>query len=146
MTEIPESDCITGLLRMDLLSECERHPDKWFRIEARRKYDFNLSRVAHFLGSNPQNLVFVENPTTGINAVMNSLEFDSTDTILMYNHTYNAVKNIVKCTADKTGAKIHVVDLPLPLTTEEDLVQVITQKKIICHVIKKLLGFCRKMS
>ena len=52
-------------------------------------------------------MVFVENPTTGINAVMNSLEFGPEDTILMYSHTYNAVKNIVKYTAKRSGAQIH---------------------------------------
>merc|ERR1711962_1564943 len=54
--------------RNELLDECENHPDKWFRYEARQKYDKCLSRVANFLGSKADNVVFVENPTTGINA------------------------------------------------------------------------------
>ena len=87
--------------RNDLLNECESNPDNWFRVESRRKYDACLARVANFVGSKAQNVVFVENPTTGINAVMNSLEFNPEDTILMYSHTYNAVKNIVQCTSKK---------------------------------------------
>ena len=93
--------------RIDLLNECEAFPDKWFRYEARQKYDACLTRVANFLGSKPQNVVFVENPTTGISAVMNSLKFSPEDTILMYSHTYNAVKNIVQYTSKQWGAQIH---------------------------------------
>ena len=58
-------------------------------------------------GFKADNVVFVENPTTGINAVMNSLHFEDGDTILMYSHTYNAVKNIVQMTSSKTKAGIH---------------------------------------
>ena len=89
------------------MNECEAFPDKWFRYEARQKYDACLTRVANFLSSKPQNVVFVENPTTGISAVMNSLKFSPEDTILMYSHTYNAVKNIVQYTSKQWGAQIH---------------------------------------
>ena len=98
---------VSLISRNDLLNECEAFPDKWFRYEARQKYDTCLTRVANFLGSKPQNVVFVENPTTGISAVMNSLKFGPEDTILMYSHTYNAVKNIVQYTSKQSGAQIH---------------------------------------
>ena len=76
------------------------------------------------LGSDEKNLVFVENPTTGINAVMASIQLSPQDTILMSTHTYNAVKNIVWATAHKSGAKVLTVDLPSPITSEEQIIQV----------------------
>ncbi len=108
-----------------MLKECESHPDKWFRVEARRKYDINLARVARFLGSRPENVVFVENPTTGINAVMNCLTLSASDSIVMVTHTYNAVKNIVHSTANKWGAQVRVIDLPLPIESEDQIVKVL---------------------
>ena len=50
-----------------------------------------------------ENLVFVENPTTGINAVMSSLSLSPDDAILMYSHTYNAVKNTAWASGNKSG-------------------------------------------
>ena len=57
--------------RLELLTECEAHPDKWFRGWARTKYEINLARAATFLGSDVKNLAFVTNPTTAINAIFN---------------------------------------------------------------------------
>jgi len=109
--------------RIDLLNECESFPDKWFRYEARQKYDAARTRVANFLGSKPQNVVFVENPTTGISAIMNSIKFGPEDTILMYSHTYNAVKNIVQYTSKQWGAQIHSIELPALMTSEDQIVE-----------------------
>lgn len=110
-----------------MLGQCENHPDKWFRVEARQKYDINLARVASFLGSQPQNMAFVENPTTGINAVMNCLKMTPKDSILMYSHTYNAVKNIVNATAAKWGANVHCIQLPSVINSEAEVVDIFTQ-------------------
>ena len=110
--------------RLELLTECEAHPDKWFRGWARTKYEINLARAATFLGSDVKNLVFVTNPTTAINAIFNSMTFKAEDTILCYSHTYNAVKNIAEQTAQKWGCQVHYLELKLPIQSEDEIVDV----------------------
>ena len=36
--------------RLELLTECESHPDQWFRGKVRDKYNSNLKAVAEFVG------------------------------------------------------------------------------------------------
>ena len=77
--------------------------------------------MADFVGAHHEDVVFVPNPTTGINAILNSLKFDD---ILIYNHTYNAVKHIAHCFAKKYDAKVHMANLPIPVTSEDEVVEV----------------------
>lgn len=67
--------------------------------------------------------VFVENATAGVNAVLRSLPLKAGDVMLMFNHTYNACKNAINDTASKTGASVETIELPLPLTTSQALVE-----------------------
>ena len=68
--------------------------------------------------------MFVNNPTTGINAVMNSLSLTEEDVILCTSHTYPAVLNTIDFSAKKWHAQIHSIPLKLPITSEEQLVNV----------------------
>jgi hypothetical protein len=118
--------------RFELLQECESHPDKWFRGEALSKYQRNLELVARFVGSDPKNVVFVPNPTTGINAVLSSLQLEAGDGILCNSHTYNAIKNTIEFTTTKWDAKIVSVDISLPIQSSKQLVEVSTNTQFIC--------------
>jgi len=48
-----------------LIEEQERQPDLWFRERCSDMWRENKLAVSEFLGSNPDNLVFVHNTTTG---------------------------------------------------------------------------------
>ena len=66
----------------------ESHPDRWFRTFLRPKYDSALARTAAFLGSDPANLVFVPNITTGMNTILRCLRLEREDEIMHTSHTY----------------------------------------------------------
>ena len=130
---------------MQLLTECESHPDQWFQDKARDMYNSNLKRVAKFLGldflintissiiylyvlyfvgASPDNVVFVNNPTTAINTVLTSLSLTEEDGILCNTHTYPAVLNTIDFQASKWNAQVHTVELRFPITCEEQVVNV----------------------
>jgi len=48
-----------------LIEEQERQPDVWFRYQCGDMWRENKLAVSEFLRSNPDNLVFVHNTTTG---------------------------------------------------------------------------------
>ena len=72
------------------------------------------SVLAKFLGAAPEDVVFVPNATTGCNAVLRSLPLTAGDEILHVSHVYNAVRNAIAYTAERTGAKGVVAELPFP--------------------------------
>ena len=60
----------------------------------------------------------MENATTGVNAVLNSLSFDPGDEILITDQTYGAVRNTVAHICRRSGARLVCVSLPFPAPDE----------------------------
>jgi isopenicillin-N epimerase len=77
------------------------------------------------LGAAPQDLVFVGNATTGVNAVLQSLSFKPGDELLTTSHAYNACANALRFVADRFGAVVTVAPLPFPVTGRQALVDAV---------------------
>jgi isopenicillin-N epimerase len=63
-------------------------------------------------------VAFVDNATTGVNAVLRALEFGVRDEILATTHTYGAVRQAIRYVCDRTGAKLVEAQISLPLADE----------------------------
>lgn len=103
--------------------EMEIQPDRFFREgivprEGLTPLRAALEGLAAFVGTTADRLAFVENATSGIQAVLRSLAFAPGDEILVTDHTYNAVRLMVEARCAETGATMRVVDFPWPLTPE----------------------------
>jgi len=70
--------------------------------------------VASFLGARGEDLVFVDNATTGINAVLRSFDLREGDEVLITDQAYGAIKNAATFHAGARGARVCVVELPPP--------------------------------
>jgi isopenicillin-N epimerase len=70
--------------------------------------------VAEFLSATPEQLVFVENTTAGINAILRSLDFEKGDEILLLSHSYGAVRKTVDYVTSRCGARTIDVQIPFP--------------------------------
>lgn len=106
-----------------LRTEAERHPDAFM---ARIKPDGTehalrsaAEPVAAFAGTTASRLAFVENTTSGIQAVLNSLPLGSGDQVLITDHQYNAVRLAVEMRCRDTGATPVIVRIPLPTDAGE---------------------------
>lgn len=78
--------------------------------------------LAHFLGADDQDLVFVPNATTGVNAVLHSLPLEPGDELLVTDHTYAACRKSIDFVAARSGAHVVVAHLPFPVRSEEQIV------------------------
>lgn len=85
------------------------HPDRGIR-EPRRV----AQQLAAFTGTTAERIALVENATTGVQAVLNSLPFGPGDHILVTDHQYNAVRLAVEARCRDTGATPVLVRIPLP--------------------------------
>ena len=75
--------------------------------------------LADELGTSDQNIAMVTNATIGLNIVAQSLLLKESDEILTTDHEYSALEKTWNFVAARTGAKIVVMEVPLPLTSAE---------------------------
>ncbi len=77
--------------------------------------------VAARLGAQGEELVFVENATSGINAVLRSLDLAPGDEIVIAGLAYPAILKAARFVAAARGARLVEVALPLPVRDSQQL-------------------------
>ena len=85
------------------------------------------AELANFVGTDPNNLVFVENATAGMNTVLRSLDFSSGDGILTTNHGYAAVQNALLYTCERHNLNLIEAQVPFPIDSEDQVLEAIIQ-------------------
>jgi isopenicillin-N epimerase len=106
----------------------ERNPTRFVWDELTPSLREAGARVAVSVGASCEDLVFVDNATTGCNAVLRSLSFEPGDEILVLSLAYPAVKNAARHIAQRSGATLVTVDLPLPLAGEAELMAAVAAR------------------
>ena len=106
----------------------EANPDRFLRYVLPDALRAAAGSLACFLHAKEQDVAFVENATSGVNAVLRSLEFRPGDEILATTHTYNAVRQTIREVCRRTGAKLVEARIELPLEDVATLVSPIEQK------------------
>ncbi len=107
-----------------LRARIERHPSKFM---LRDLWTFTGSAtggptlmrqaaadVAAFVGARGDDLVFVDNTSTGVNAVLRSTPLAPGDELVVTDHIYGGLLTAVNYTARTTGATVRVVEMPYP--------------------------------
>jgi isopenicillin-N epimerase len=102
----------------------ERHPS---RFMLRELWSFTGSaadgpslirqaaaEVAAFVGARADDLVLVDNTSTGVNAVMRSLPLAPGDEVVITDHAYGGIVTAVKYCAERAGATVRTVEMPYP--------------------------------
>lgn len=102
--------------------EMERRPDQFFRHRLQPALRESAAHVAPFFGCRGEDIAFVENATTGISTVLQRFAFRAGDEILITGTTYNAVRLAVEDVCRRTGARVRTAALPLPFTSDDDIV------------------------
>jgi len=109
-------------LQRSLQLEMEREPVDFLSRELPGRLHSARVALAHFLGAEAADLVFVPSATAGVNAVLRSLSFAPGDELLATSHTYAACRNTLDYVAARTGARVITAPLPFPVRDEEALI------------------------
>lgn len=119
--------CPTAVLERQqwLRSRLEAEPVRFVEEVYESLLDAARQVLADFVGTSPDHLVFVTNATTGINTVLRSLSFESTDELLVTNLEYNASRNALNFAADRAGANVVVADIPFPLESPQQVIDAV---------------------
>ena len=95
-------------------AEMERQPVRFMARTLKPAQRAALARLAPLIGADPQDIVFVENPTAATNAVLGSLRLKPGDRMLCMDHGYGAVYQTLRHVAERTGAALHALPTPWP--------------------------------
>jgi isopenicillin-N epimerase len=93
-----------------------------------REYDQLLydsrKTLGHYLNAAADDLVYVPNATHGVNIIARSLNFEPGDEVLTSDHEYGACDYTWEFLCGKTGAKYIHQPIPLPVHSEEEILEV----------------------
>ncbi len=112
----------------EIRQHIEREPVRFFVRELEQRLDDARNVTAAFVGADPAGLAFVPNATTGVNAVLRSLRFSPGDELLTTTHEYNASRNALAFVAERWGAEVVDVQIPFPVSGEDECVDRIMAK------------------
>ena len=121
--------------RAAILEEIERHPAR-FMLRELMRFDTSTAwtsatpprlreaaaAVATFLGASADGLAFVDNATSGICAVLRSLDLRAGDEVLLHDHAYGGIVRAAGHIAHDRGASITTFAMPFPTDSPDRMV------------------------
>ena len=111
-----------------LRDEMEAGPVRFLSRELDDRLDVARAALAAFVGADPDDLGFVVNATTGVNAVLRSLSFKADDELLTTDHAYNACRNTLNFVAARHGIRVVVAMVPFPVASPDEVVEAVLSK------------------
>ena len=138
----------------------EAQPVQFMGEELPRALRAAAAELAKFVGAEPENLVFVENATGGVNTVLRSLSFRPGDQIACTNHGYGAVRQALRYISDCWGAVLVEAQIPFPIAGPEQVLAAfaailtpqtrlavldhLTSPTALIYPLAELIGLCRQ--
>jgi isopenicillin-N epimerase len=106
----------------------ERNPTHFLMYEVEDALRAATVPVASAIGAAAEDVVFVENATTGLNAVLRSLDFEPGDEILITSLSYPAIRKAAYYAASRCGARVIEAEIPLPLSDKAALLRAVAAR------------------
>jgi isopenicillin-N epimerase len=111
--------------QQEIIRRMERNRTRFFLRDFDGLLDEAREHLARYLECKTTNLVWVPNATTGVSTVLRSLRFEPGDELLVLNHSYKACINAFAFIAAKWGATARTIDLPLPIHSEQNVIDTV---------------------
>jgi isopenicillin-N epimerase len=144
--------CPSAVLEVQaaLRLEMEREPADFLSATLAARLDAARAALAVFVDAAAEDLVFVPNATTAVNAVLRSLSFERGDELLLTDHTYAACRKAADFMAERTGVRWVVAHLPFPCNSPDEIVAAVvegvsaqTRLALLDHVTSPTASYCR---
>ena len=108
--------------------QLEREPVQFFTRRMQPVIDESRKSLANLIGADPIDVAFVPNATSGVNAVLRSIEFEPGDELLITDHAYNACHNALVYVADRCGAEVTVARVSFPIESPSQVVDTVIER------------------
>ncbi len=106
----------------------ERNPTRFLTFELEDLLREATAKVAAAVKAKSEDLVFVENATSGLNAVLRGMDFEPGDEILMTSLAYPAIRKAGLYAASRVGARLVEAEIKLPLTSDADILRAVASR------------------
>lgn len=112
----------------ELRERIEFNPEKFMRTEVRPRIRRSAERLAEYLNARGEDLVFVDNATTAVNAVLRSIVLMPGDEVVTTNHAYGAVDRVLEFVTERASARLIHARVPYPSINPDDVVEAIEDR------------------
>lgn len=115
----------------------ETNPTRFFSRELPAALDEARAEVAHFFGSDPNGIAFVDNATSGVSTVLSCFALSPGDEVLVTDHAYESVAVAAHRWAALSGARVVTAEVPLRADDEaviDAVVQAVTSETRVAVV------------
>jgi isopenicillin-N epimerase len=145
--------------QQDWQRRMEAQPSRFMRAVLPDALRHAADRLGAFIGADGKDIAFVDNATTGCNAVLRSLRLQPGDEIVVLSHGYGAVRNTVRYVTERAGARMVEVEVPFPHPTADAVVANVagaltarTRLAVVDHItsgsalvlpLQRIVGVCR---
>lgn len=109
--------------RSRLLLEQESNPDSWFRYKYQPLLLSGLGMLSKMFHCDADDLVFVDNATSGVTTALHSTVRSSIDNVLVTTLSYPAVRMSAENHCQRVGSTCHVLELELPIKNGATVVE-----------------------
>jgi len=106
----------------------ERNPTQFLTYEVEEALRAATAQVAKAIGAAAEDVVFVENATTGLNAVLRALDFEPGEELLITSLSYPAIRKAAYYAASRCGVRVIEAEIPLPLPDKAALLRAVAGK------------------
>jgi isopenicillin-N epimerase len=100
------------------------HAAPWRSVSRLREAS---DQVAAFVGARGEDLVFVANVTTGMNAVLQSVPLRPSDEVVISDLAYGAIKYTAAFVCERAGAALQTVSIDYPVRDPGDIVATVVR-------------------
>lgn len=128
----------------DWRGHIERHPSRFMRLELGGHLRRTAERVGAYVGAKGEDIVFLDNASTAINAVLRSFVLMPGDEVVTTSHCYGAVMRTLEFVCDRADSRLITADLPFPIDRPEQAIDAIldalsarTRLLVIDHATSK---------
>ncbi|MTI10262.1 aminotransferase class V-fold PLP-dependent enzyme [Curvivirga aplysinae] len=106
----------------------ERQPSEFIREILRPNLRKTADFLGNYVGAQGEDIVFVDNASTAINAVLRSLVLLPGDEVVTTNHAHETVLRTLEFICERAGARLHIATIPFPIEEPDDAVDAITDR------------------
>ncbi|MEJ0016687.1 MAG: aminotransferase class V-fold PLP-dependent enzyme [Acetobacteraceae bacterium] len=98
----------------DWQQRLEAQPSRFMRAVLPDALRAAADQLGAFIGADGSDVAFVDNATTGCNAVLRSLRLAPDDEVVVLSHGYGAVRNTVRYVCERASARMAEAEVPFP--------------------------------